>query len=122
MECAMTNNETALWMLISGLHPISGRTPQPNTEHPGSAFRGVRTAHNWGSSLPENINVGFTLVSQGYDGKEGYLKIQGLEGSMIKACVVFVYTKNCLFVDQISRDFIRDFQEFHQELRAMFER
>ena len=37
-------------------------------------------AHNWGNSLPTEINVGFALVSQGYDGKEGYLKIQGLEG------------------------------------------
>lgn len=42
----------------------------------------VRKAHNWGSSLPEKINVGFALVSQGYDGKEGYLKIQGLEGDL----------------------------------------
>ena len=41
---------------------------------------GLRKARNWGKSLPSEINVGFALVSQGFDGVEGYLKIQGLDG------------------------------------------
>ena len=30
--------------------------------------------------IPASLNVGFAIVSQGFDGKEGYLRIQGLEG------------------------------------------
>lgn len=32
--------------------------------------------------------MGFALVSQGFDGEEGYLKIRGLEGAMkVMSCV-----------------------------------
>ncbi|CAK9117541.1 unnamed protein product [Durusdinium trenchii] len=44
--------------------------------------KGLRKARNWGDSLPSEINVGFALVSQGFDGVEGYLKIKGLDGDL----------------------------------------
>ncbi|CAJ1462053.1 unnamed protein product [Effrenium voratum] len=39
-----------------------------------------RQTKTW-KKLPDKINVGFALVSQGFDGVEGYLKIEGLEGA-----------------------------------------
>ena len=63
--------------------------------------------------------MGFALVSQGYDGKEGYLKIQGLEGSKpVAFCFIHTIFFLILFVGQISIDF----QEVHQKVRVMLGR
>ena len=42
--------------------------------------RGSRVSKYKDGQIPAKLNVGFAIVSQGFDGKEGYLRIQGCEG------------------------------------------
>jgi len=61
---------------------VAAHTDSAGHVHLQHDVQSTRKSHNWGNCLPDEINVGFALVSQGFDGEEGYLKIRGLEGDL----------------------------------------
>ncbi|CAE6933184.1 unnamed protein product [Symbiodinium microadriaticum] len=63
-------------------HEVATHKDTEGHVHLPAAEDGSRVSKYKDGQIPAKLDVGFAIVSQGFDGKEGYLRIQGCEGDL----------------------------------------